>query len=271
MVAPVQPKAPKEQPREQLQLLLDAPATPDRVVAVANMFADAARAAGADASTVTMEVHNWATDATLRGWGEEGARQVNDIIWVLREPTLAIAQAPQLRGVAQAFAKHGKALAKSGGRFRHKGARGRKGDLGVLDDRFVDVMERVGKDDTVPVQRVGTTELHTPVLRVGRVQVDQPLKVRIIAGGKACEVSFDGPEAARRVLADAAIEEHWCRVQISARWVLEDGAHRLDPTSIVVRDATRWTPLSGAASLTQIGTLSAATSALLLDQLIDEE
>jgi hypothetical protein len=126
------------------------------------------------------------------------------------------------------------------------------------------------QEETFPVDRMGTTELRTPVLRMGRVEVGQPLEVRLIASGKACDAAFDGPEAARRALTDAAVEGHWCRVQISGRWVLEAGLRRLDPASIVVRDATRWTPLSGAASLNQIGTLSPATSALLLDQL-DEE
>lgn len=248
-------------PREELQLVLATPASPQRVATIAQMFAESLEAMRVHEG-VTLVVNNFATDAVLRGWDDTGSDGVLGLVRVIREPTAAADGDPRLRTVARQLAKHGRRLARDGGRFLHNSV-----DISPLNERFVDVMESAGREGT-ETRHAGTTEFCTPILRFGRARIQQGQpKVRIVVGTRAFEASFNGPDAARKILAEAAETTSWCRIQVEAGWVKNGDVHEIVQDSMVITDARSWNALAGAASLTKIDRVTETTSAWLLDQL----
>ena len=214
---PDRPK--KERPRERVRLTLDAPATPEHVREIAEMFANTIREIRPDLAEgdVTLVVKNFTSETELRGWQGEGVEAVKLFGDLVEDPTQAIQEDADLAPAARTLATHASKLVPYGPKFK----RGRK-KARAVDDIFVRTMRAAGTDAlrakiaASPGHLTGETIVYSPVIRVGQVSEGARLTARIKIEGKFDEVTVDDEHF--ETLFDVAKRRTVCQFRIRGRW-----------------------------------------------------
>lgn len=239
---------------DELTLTLEADATPGRVAAVAAMFAaivDALPSAG----VVTMVVKNRFLRASLRARDQLSASNVELVALVAENPMRSVQEAPHLRPVAAAFAKYSPDLSEFAGRFTR-----RRRKIAKLDSTFVESMEAATRVPDRKIAFMGSIDVYTPILRVGRDREGQPVKARILHNGqpKDVEVSVEGDQLL--AFFDAAKDQkNLYRVRLDATWLRDaDGRTALSFDGARLSRLTSWSAVHGTEVLSALSrTLSA--------------
>ncbi|HMG52771.1 MAG TPA: hypothetical protein VK601_04810 [Kofleriaceae bacterium] len=132
-----------------------------------------------------------------------------------------------------------------------------------MDETFANIMDALAKAPSTGAQRVrGTTYVHTKILRVGRTDERQQLRVRISVNGRPIDVAL-AEELAAGPFFDAAKSEQIVRVRLRAAWLHVAGEHPVvrDPLVIGI-DETK-----GASSGARIVEIAAAQRIVTADEL----
>lgn len=214
-----------------LELRLIEPATPRRVELAARLFGQMIDAAspGMSETGVTMVVSNYSMGATARARSPEGKKALQRVLAFIREPELELTRHPEREGILDAVVEfHREADPKGEAIFA--GGRSRK-TLAVLNDAFVSGLVELksrATPDAVPYAR-GTTVIYTPILRVGRLADDGPVRARMRIDGALYDVRVR--ESEQSAFFDAAKRGADVAVRICGDWVRhESGETRIIPS-----------------------------------------
>lgn len=237
-----------------LELRLVEAATPRRVELAARLFAQMIDAAspGMSETGVTMVVSNYSMGATARARSPEGKKALQRVLAFIREPERELARHPEREGILDAVVEfHREAAPKAEAIFA--GGRSKK-TIAVLNDAFVTGLVELKSrttPDAVPYAR-GTTVVYTPILRVGRLADDGPVRARMRIDGTLHDVRVR--ESEQSAFFDAAKSGAEVAVRICGDWVRhESGETRIIPsrTEAIAVD-TAWEPWSGDDALTAL-------------------
>lgn len=212
--------APVARPRSMLQLRLQEPATPAHVERAGRMFAQALEAVGVSDAGVTLVIENDRLVGTLRTRTTSAAAGVQSIVDFVQRPVgvLSSPADPAHVALADALAKYARDEHKARPELWQPG-KGRPRHLCTMDETFANVMEVLANAPVMDTQRVrGITYVHTVILRVGRVDERQLVKVRIVVDGRPLDVPV-AEGLASGPFFDAAKTSQVVRIRLRASWL----------------------------------------------------
>jgi hypothetical protein len=239
----------KLEPKIVLEVRFDAAATPARVAATADFVDRMLRAADPHlpADSVTLVVSNYSTVAGLRAWTPAGTKVLQQCARFLRSPSLEVKRNPEARRMAAVMADATPVLVP----FHASVAKPRaKKPIAHLNERFVSMIGRLAApptashDEEPPV--AGTTEIYSPIFRVGRLDEGKGVMARIRIDAKP----YDVPLEANAITAafDAARDGIVVPIKIVGGWYRD--AHNglvLDrERARITCVGSAWRPISGA-------------------------
>jgi hypothetical protein len=233
-----------------LKLTLEAPATPEHVRAVADLFAETLKRIdpALGEAGVTMVVQNFATNAELRGRTEAGRQAVRLFGDLIQHPIEAVQRHPELTEAAYIVADRGEALVPHVPRF-YRGSK----EIGRVDDVFVRSVRAAGQSTIrfAEGDPSGETVTHSRILRIGRQDERRSLAIRIELWGRPKEIEVD-PHISERMLWEMARDGVVARLRVRGSWVRSDkGLLELREPRLVDVEAT-FSPWSGSELLAEM-------------------
>lgn len=243
--------------RVALTLSVDVAATPARVVKSAQAIEALAREldGGLSEESFTVVISNFDLRAELRAHDDRAESALGNVFQTAIDPGKHLADTPRARQIARALARLADEFRDDGPTLGLKGQR-----------RRVKLTQRKSKElkaaADVPDPAVdlgltlrGTSEIRSPVLRVGRLTDGGPLAARLVLESKPVEVPFES--AAMDALLEGLRTGKLQKLTVSAAWNQKlDGSVATVPDSLRILCAEPAQVMSGAELLKHLPRLS---------------
>jgi hypothetical protein len=240
-------KTPHPKPLEEVSIKLDADATPSRVLQMVQTFAATVVELGGETPGLTLVVSNRDLMVSLRAYDEQALSPVQTLVGIVADPIDMMQREPSTRAAAAAFSKGLATVAHLRGtvfvRSAATGGRARK--LRQFDEVLVNAIQAASRVQEVPGTFIaGTTEIYSPVLRVGRAAEKAGHFARLFIDGDYRDAAIE-PSAVPDFF-DAAKAGGMHRVQIEAQWWKSgDLPMKIEVKSVVALSAHRHRSVSG--------------------------
>lgn len=220
----------------------------------------------ADLAALTVEAHDYAASAEVRGWSGGGERAVRLTADLIDNATDAVQKDERLVAAARTLARHAEALVP----YHPKFWRGAE-ELRAVDDVFVRTMRAAGQPKVRPSSSGnlgGETVTYSPILRVGRVSEGGRVQARIRLEGRPLEVDIV-PNLVEHIW-DAAKTGDVLPLRVRGEWIeSKTGELRLVEAEIIGVDAT-FDPWSGRKLLDDARQHAALFTAEDFDRMLSE-
>lgn len=254
-------------PKGAIQLLLQAAATPERVLEAATLFNQLLKDAYPELSedSVTMVVQNFDMTAGIRWQDNAGKRAVDGIIRFLLDPDTEASKHPDVAwAIARALSDNAEMLTAHKAELRTP-----KRKLAEISELFVANMTRLARDPSPRPALRGTMVVYTKIYKVGQTSDRaRQTTARIDVDGRTHEVVIRSTAA--NEFFDAAKSKKIHAVYIDANWIrTADGKLVFDPRRSRLTKVEKWHPISGADLMQRVEQLP-TESLLDIDDLLDD-